>query len=160
MPYREDVHANPAVRFGLWALVVVPTLVAAVGAAIDGEWLASVLVAVGVLVFMAVLDRWFMVLRVRVEPSGVEARFGPFSKQLPATQVESVEAMPYRWTPYLGWGIRFASGKRYAWSVPFIREGVSVALGDGARYFISSRQPERLVAAVAEVIDRRRGTRG
>lgn len=133
----------------------------AVGAArADGEAWVGLLVAGLVLLLVVLLDRWFMSLRVTVTQAGVTARFGPFAKRLPAEALASAEAEGYRWMTYGGWGIRWGTQGRRAWSVPFLGTGVAVALTDGSRYFISSRSPERLRSSIVEVIEARGGTRG
>lgn len=161
--YTEHVPASSAFRWALWGSVGVSVAIAVAAMVLDGAAWASILVIAFMVVLILLLDRWFMVLRVGVDADGVVARFGPFSKRLSAASIQDVVNEPYRWTAYGGWGIRWGFSGRRAWTVPFLREGVAVALKDGSRYFISSRQPERLRSAIVEGIEAaeaRRGTRG
>jgi hypothetical protein len=75
-------------------------------------------------------------------------------------RVASAAVDRYRWIRYGGWGIRYGFHGRRAWSVPFVGTGVEVALKDGPRYFISSRQPMAFHRAIQDLIDSRGGARG
>ena len=158
--YTERVPASPAFRWLLWAIVGVSVGVAVAAMLFEGDTWGSILTIVFVVGLIAFVDRWFMVLRVHVDSEGVVARFGPFSKRLRVADIQDVVDEPYRWTVYGGWGIRWGFGGRRAWTVPFLKEGVAVALEDGSRYFISSRQPERLRSAIVQAAEVRGGTRG
>ncbi len=159
--YTERVPASNSFRWALWGSAAVSVTVAVISMAAEGTAApVSVAVIAGVLLLMFVLDRWFMVLRVAVDRAGVEARFGPFSKRLQAGAIQDAEDERYQWTKYGGWGIRWGFGGRRAWTVPFLKQGVAVALKDGSRYFISSRQPERLRSAIDDLIAPGGGTRG
>ena len=59
-----------------------------------------------------------------------------------------------------GWGIRIGRTSGHlmrAYSVPFLRTGVAVEVWDGKRYFVSSRRPAALAAAIHEVARQREG---
>lgn len=153
MLFAEDVHAErpfaiamavATVAFvagGLWLLLA------------DGDSSSGLsLLAVGAL--LAVIWRWFAVLRVRVEDDCVRARFGPWGLNLPAVQIDSARAEPYRWGSYYGWGMRWGLDQGRpgrAMSVPFLRLGVIVETKQGGRHYINSRQPDELAAAVTRI---------
>ncbi|MCK9485158.1 MAG: hypothetical protein M0R73_00390 [Dehalococcoidia bacterium] len=158
--YTEQIAATRAFRWLVWGVVAVSVGIGAVVMVIEGDRWASALSIAFAVALLLVLDRWFMTLHVRVDSDGVVARFGPFSKRLRPSDIADVVGEPYRWMLYGGWGIRWGFGRRRAWTVPFLNQGVAVALQDGSRYFISSRQPERLRSAIVQTIEARGGTRG
>jgi hypothetical protein len=93
---------------------------------------------------------WFAALRVIVNDGGVTARYGPFHTHLPRDAITTVEVERYPWLVYAGWGIRYGTRGRRAWSVPFMSAGVAMTTTAGKRYHVSSRDPERLRSAVAD----------
>lgn len=139
----------------VWLLVVAPLGLAIVGtiAAREDLWLVVPLVVLTG--FFLLIGRWFMALDVAVDEIAVRAAFGPFRKTLPIARIRSASEEPYRWMPYGGWGIRWSTQKRQAWSVPFLKTGVEVQSHDGSRCFISSRDPERFRSAIQAHLDRR-----
>ncbi len=95
----------------------------------------------------------FTNLSVRVTGSGLSFRYGMFGKSFSWEQITSVEATDYRWIAYGGWGIRFSTKGRRAWSQLGVKRGVVVAVTEGKNkrsYFISSRKADEL----AEALDR------
>jgi hypothetical protein len=98
-------------------------------------------------------------LHIEVRDS-VRFRFGPFGPTQNAVDIQAASAEPYRWLAFGGWGIRFGrlAGRTVrAYSVPFWRTGVTVELRDGKRYYISSRRPDALAAAVQSLAGLREG---
>ena len=94
----------------------------------------------------------FRRLRIQVGDTAVRFGFGVLRKSLPLEAIQGCEAKRYRWLTYGGWGIRFALGGRRAWSLPGVPAGVELTVAEGTRvrrYFVSSRSPELLAAAIA-----------
>jgi hypothetical protein len=105
--------------------------------------------------FAVLLDVFLLVnftnLSVTVSNSGVEAGFGVFRKRFSWDQVKSVEVQDYRWMSFGGWGIRYATRGRRAWSQMGVKTGVTFAVDEGGKdrsYFVSSRRPADLASAV------------
>ena len=108
------------------------------------------LLLVAVALLLAVVVMAFGALRIAVDNEVLRFHVGSFGRTRPAPEIESVEAEPYRWLPYMGWGIRVS--RRYplrssAYSVPFLRAGVGVETTGGMRYQLSSWHPEQLAQA-------------
>lgn len=97
----------------------------------------------------------FTNLAVRASDDGLTFRYGMFSKSFSWSQVSSVEATDYKWITYGGWGIRFSTQGRRAWSQLGVKRGVVVAVTEGKaerRYFVSSRRADELAAAISSGI--------
>lgn len=95
----------------------------------------------------------FTNLAVSVGAAGIEFRYGMFAKKLKWEQVKSAEPQGYSWKTFGGWGIRFSTQGRRAWSQLGVRTGVVVAVsedGHDRSYFVSSRKPDALQAAIQE----------
>ncbi len=159
MTYHERVYASPWFRWALWTVLTASALFAIAGNLAGDAWI-GLLAALFTLTLIILVDRWFMTMQVTVDQEAVTARFGPFATRLAHPRIVSVEAQDYRWITYGGWGIRWGTQRRRAWSVPFLNRGVMLALTDGTRYFISSRSPEDLRSSIQEHIEVRGGTRG
>lgn len=90
-------------------------------------------------------------LRVRVTDDGVEAAWGfaeTFKKRFPYGDIVKAEAATYSpMREFGGWGIRFGLGNKKAWTTRGNRALV-LHLKDGARFYLSSEKPERLVMAI------------
>lgn len=159
-PYRELVQATALFRW-IVRLAAIAAVVGLLGTADDGgSTLVLTLVIGAMLVGLMLVELWFMNLRVEVGDEALVAAFGPIKTHLRVRDITDVQAEPYQWLLYGGWGLRFGFGKRRAWTVPFLNTGVRVTRSDGTRYFISSRSPERLAAAVASLIGQSGGIRG
>lgn len=154
LPYRETLRGS--------VLLIAAVFLAALGGAAGGlaatmdtrlppaERLVVavlMLLVVLVLVFVAVV---FTRLRVEVDAVRVSWSFGPFRKSVPLEQVAAVRVEPYRWLRFGGWGIRYGvlGGGGSAYTVPFSLRGVTLELRDRQRYYLSSRDPDRLAAAI------------
>lgn len=115
--------------------------------------------------FAVLLDMFllfnFTNLALRVSEEGFGIRYGMFSKTLKWDQIIAVEATDYSWISYGGWGIRFSTKGRRAWSQFGVKRGVVVAVtesGAERRYFVSSRRADELAAALEAGLVRKRGT--
>src|SRR5690606_12292252 len=122
--YQERVAATLLFRWFLRLLILIPPALSLwTPLANDDQAIVAVISVVVLLVIVVLLDRWLMVLDVRVLRAEVQAAFGPFRKRIRASEIASVEDEAYRWTQYGGWGIRRGLQKRRAWTVPFLRTG-------------------------------------
>ena len=114
-----------------------------------GERLTTALTVVGACALVGLAGLVFSRLTVRAGADGIRAGFGPFATTLAPDSIEGVRAERYRWLRFGGWGLRLSWNLRdRAYSVPFVREGVTIRLQGGRTVFVSSRQPERLAAAI------------
>lgn len=98
----------------------------------------------------------FTNLSVSVADKGFEFRYGVFGKSFRWDQVKSVQVQDYRWITYGGWGIRFATQGRRAWSQLGAKQGVVVDVDEGGKsrhYFVSSRRAEDLAQVIQRGID-------
>ncbi len=157
----DEAHYTESVPANRWILVLLflSSAAAGLGAVVaatseDGSagWVGFGVLA-GVSILLLLVGYWFASLRIRVDADGIEARYGPFRHRTRPAEVTSVEVERYPWRVYAGWGIRYRTGGRRAWSVPFIPAGVAIATADGKRYHLSSREPERLRSAIMELLD-------
>ena len=97
---------------------------------------------------LVLLGLWLDALRIEVSTSMLRYGWGPMGATRRWAEIVDAEVEPYRWVTYGGWGLRFATGKRRAYSVPGVRFGVVVRTTDGKRTHIASRNPEALCAAI------------
>lgn len=86
-------------------------------------------------------------------PEGVAFGFGRLSRRVPRERVVGAEAMAYPAVRFMGWGYRLGwEPRERAYSVLGCPRGVLVTFDDerGRRWrvFLSSRDPERAVAAL------------
>ena len=119
----------------------------------------GILLVVSALLVLLVLV--FLRLRVDIDRATLGFHFGPFGRTLQAADIESVSVERYRWTTFGGWGWRFAwleGTLVQAFSVPFVRTGVRIRTHAGTQYYVSSRAPERLSAAITQLSRGREGT--
>lgn len=89
----------------------------------------------------------FTNLSVSVADRGIEFRYGLFGKSLTWGQITAAEASDYRWITYGGWGIRFSTKGRRAWSQLGVKRGVVIEVDEGGnsrRYFVSSKRADEL----------------
>ena len=98
------------------------------------------------------LGLWLTALRIDVTREALRYGWGPLGAVRRWPDVLDAEVEPYRWMTYGGWGLRFATGKRRAYSVPGVRFGVMVRTRDGKRTHLASRQPEALCAAIRSMV--------
>ncbi len=159
--YTEDV------RIG-WSLLTILSVALGVtaailtGVAIAGSlsgweavlFYAAMSLAVVILVFVIIN---FTMLSIAVAPAGIEFRYGVFAKRLRFDQIRSVQAKDYAWLRYGGWGLRWSTGGRRAWNMPFLRTGVTIEADEDGRereYYVSSRKPDELARVLSEHISR------
>ncbi len=97
----------------------------------------------------------FTSLSVKVTEHAFEFRYGMFGKSLKWDQIKSVESTDYKWISYGGWGIRFSTKGRRAWSQIGAKRGVVVEVIEGSnerRYFVSSNRADELSDAIRQAI--------
>ncbi len=97
---------------------------------------------------LVLLALWLQALRIEVTAAALHYGWGPMGATRRWVEVIGAEVEPYRWLTYGGWGLRLATGRRRAYSVPGVRFGVLVRTRDGKRTHLASRQPEALCAAI------------
>lgn len=114
--------------------------------------IASGLVLLGLGPLLFWLSLTFNHLKVRVTDDGVRFQFGPLGKSINTSEIVAVEVERYGWLSYGGWGIRFSTRGRRAYSVPGHPRGVALQLRDGIRYHISSGNPQALASAVRNLL--------
>jgi hypothetical protein len=152
--YEEDIDAP------LWLMAILATslavlLAASVTVALDPDagwrlfiWYYPLIALIAGLLVAVIIS--FRRLRTEVSESAVLMSFGFVHKTLPLSNIQKCETRRYRWLTYGGWGIRYASGGRRAWSMLGVSDGVEMTVTEGRRvrsYFVSSRSPELLAAA-------------
>ncbi len=101
----------------------------------------------------------FAFLSLRVTETGFRFNYGMFGKTFSWEQMSEAEAKDYRWVAYGGWGIRFSTRGRRAWSQLGAKRGVIVSVTEGDKertYFVSSRRADELAAVLNEGIARNR----
>ncbi len=104
-------------------------------------------------VCLAFLGTWLAALRIDVSQTALHYGWGPLGASRRWPDVVDAEVERYRWLTYGGWGLRFATGQRRAYSVPGVRFGVAVRTRDGKRTHLASRDPEALCAAIRSMIE-------
>ena len=161
--YAESVP-NPRWLLAILWLGPPATLAALVSIWREESGIARVIGAVLLLLIaggLVALAVWLKALRIEVRRDALRYGWGPLGAARRWADVLDAEVEPYRWLTYGGWGLRFATGKRRAYSVPGVRFGVTVRTRDGKRTHLASRQPEALCAAIrsrmAEASDGARG---
>jgi len=159
--YDETVYAAwwflPAV-----AIATAAAVVSAMGALFgdDDERWGAVAALVGVGVTLGVVEFVFMRLRIELRGGSLRFRFGPFGPTLRVHDIVSAAPAPYRCLAFGGWGIRFGridGRSARAYSVPFLRTGVSVETASGRLYYTSSRRPGALAEAIGAAKGMREG---
>ncbi len=170
-----EIHYRESVWLSLWGIGLLGLVLGVTAGVLTGVAIRNVvgdepiISGEGAMVFyiafaLAVLVDVFLLfnftnLAVRVTDAGLSFRYGMFGKSFEWDQITSVEATDYRWITYGGWGIRFSTGGRRAWSQLGVKRGVVVAVTEGKnqrRYFVSSRRPDELADAISAGIERRR----
>jgi hypothetical protein len=110
--------------------------------------------AIAILVDLFLLVN-FTNLSVTVADRGFEFRYGIFGKLFSWDQISNVKATDYRWITYGGWGIRFSTKGRRAWSQLGVKRGVVIEVdesGRSRRYFVSSRRADELAKVLSRGI--------
>lgn len=147
MLHRETIPASKWLTIPI-SLVAVGAIALAVFSA---EGTAAVIAAsAGSLIAVTTLAT-FARLDVSVGNDEIVASFWWLKKRLDRAAITNIEVRSYDWKIYGGWGIRYSTKGRRAWTVPFHRTGVAVALteeGKEREYYFTSRRPDELVAAL------------
>ncbi|MBI4337695.1 MAG: DUF3093 family protein [Chloroflexi bacterium] len=134
---------------------ILADVVAIVAAALDGglgdaAWAFYPAMGLALLVVGATAFN-FSYLDIRVTEAELRFGFGWFGKRIPLHAIAEMQVARYEWMQYGGWGIRFRTKGRRAWSVPGVPEGVVVTAernGKGRHYFVSSQRPHLLREAL------------
>jgi len=107
-------------------------------------WIIFLIAGVGLPLLFFVMK-----LVVTVSRRSIYIRFIPFlRKEIPLSDVKACKVRTYR--PIMefgGWGIRWASGNRWAYTMSG-SAGVQLELLSGKRILIGSRRPDELLTAV------------
>jgi len=154
--YQEDVPM-PAWLRAIMIVGIGGIIVGIAGPLLDSAqgwaWYATYYPAMAVLLLALVAVAYsFRRLRITVTDERVEFGFGRFRKSLPLASIQACEVKRYNWLPYGGWGIRFSTGGRRAYSMPGIPGGVEITVEQDKkvrRYFVSSTQPERFASSLS-----------
>ncbi|MBI4951857.1 MAG: DUF3093 family protein [Myxococcales bacterium] len=141
-----------------WLLLLplpVPLLAAGLVLAQVGSRPAPPVVALGPavgLVGLVVAWALFAVLRVRVTAAELVVRYGLYAQRIPVARITAAAAVDYDARSLGGWGLRRVRAGAWAYGLAGVPRAVRIewqGAGGGARsLFVSSRDPERLVAAV------------
>jgi len=126
---------------------------ATLGALLSGQTGAAAFsAAIGALIGGAL---WvFSALEIEVTDAHVEARFRALArKKLTWAEIASVEAAPYRFTEFWGWGLRWSLRGNEAYSVIGVPGSVRITLQSGRVVVLSALHPN----VVAEAIQRHLG---
>jgi hypothetical protein len=109
-----------------------------------GVVIILVLVGIGLPLFLFVFR-----LKVEVNSEAVRLRMFPiWSRTIPLSTIRECRPRTYRpLLEYGGWGLRFALGRGWAYTVSGKR-GVQLTLTRGRPVLIGSNQPEQLAAAI------------
>ena len=157
--YAEDVRIGwvlLSLLSGILGIEAAVVTVVAIKSALTGPEAIVFYVAMSLsIVVMVFIIVNFTMLSIAVAPSGIEFRYGVFAKRLRFEQIRSAEARRYEWLRYGGWGLRWSTGGRRAWNMPFLSTGVAISVDEGGRereYYVSSRQPEELARVLNERI--------
>lgn len=109
--------------------------------------------------FAVLLDLFLLInftnLSVSVADRGIEFRYGMFGKSFIWDQISGVEATDYSWITYGGWGIRYSTKGRRAWSQLGAKRGVVINVNEGKserRYFVSSKRADELASVLSRGI--------
>ncbi len=140
----------PGIAMGAWGCWL------AVGA---GEPLAGAMLVLLAAIVLA-LSRILGVLRLRVDPEMLRARFGPWGLDIAGREIEEARPERYPWLSYGGWGLRWGRHRGRAGracSVPFLRTGVVVDTRGGRRHYLTSRRPDELAAHLNRLAEEAQG---
>ena len=100
----------------------------------------------------------FGVLRTLVTKKAVHVKYGLWGPTIPLDEIESVRVVPYNWTEFGGWGIRYGRDGSRAY-VPRNGNVVEIIRREGAkkrRVLVGAEDP----SAVAAAIERERSGAG
>lgn len=152
MPYRERVPTD-RLFFGFIVVLALGLIVGAVVSfAADGLVVGIAMLLA--LAFPVVLWLWFGALEVAVDQDTLRMHFGPFGQTLTGHDIVGARPERYRWWVFGGWGIRFSTRRRRAYTVPFERRSVAITMRDGREWHISTQRADALTEAVQAIAPR------
>jgi len=110
-------------------------------------------IALAVLVVLVVSALIFSSLTVKIENGILEVRFGIgiVRKKFPLKDIESCKKVRNKW--YYGWGIRLTP-HGWLYNVSGL-DAVEIKMKSGKRYRIGTDEPEKLVNAIIQSMNRR-----
>jgi hypothetical protein len=144
------IYEHKQVNRLMW-LLTIPIAAAVIAVGRDaGLLLAPVLAAVGGLTVVG-----FSSLTVTVTPASVTWKFGPgvFQKRLSVEDIHGARAVRNRW--WYGWGIHLTPNG-WLYNVGGL-DAIELELADERKVRIGTDEPERLLAAIRQVIPAHRG---
>jgi hypothetical protein len=171
--FKEAVRV-PAWMIGMMGLVLGVTAGALTGVAVRNlvgdepiitgseATIFYVCFAIAVLVDLFLLFN-FTFLMITVGERGLEFRYGLFSKFFSWSQISDARTDDYNWVPFGGWGIRFSTQGRRAWSQVGVKTGVVVGVVEGGNerhYFVTSRREKELESVLRSRISANRSEQG
>ena len=121
------------------------------GSSLTGRLVVGIVLVVTSILWLS-LSVIFTKLRIKVSDDSVRFHFGPFGRLVPSSEIDNVEVEPYRWLVYGGWGIRFSTKKRQAFSLPGHPVGVAIITSRGTRYHVSSKDPDTFASAIRTLL--------
>ncbi|MEA2095626.1 MAG: DUF6141 family protein [Candidatus Cloacimonadota bacterium] len=112
-------------------------------------WITLIAVGIGIPLFF-----YSVKLTVEVSKDGIYIRFFPlYTRTVLFRDLKNYEVRQYRpILDYGGWGIRWDSGKGWAYNVSGNR-GVQLELANGKRLMIGSQNPEKLAEMIGKAQD-------
>ncbi len=98
-------------------------------------------------------------LRTRVTESELDIRWGfleVIRKKIPFEKIAKAEAVTYSpMGEFGGWGIRFGGTGKRAWTIRG-NKALLLTMDDGARFYLGSDRPERILSWVTPALKRRK----
>lgn len=134
-------------------------LLACTGAAVVGGWfawsadqsllLALIMGATALILLLVVVA--FHSLKLSVTADGITASFGGIiTRRVPWAQIDRVEAAPYKWLQFGGWGLRWDGRGGCAYSQPGVKDQLIVHLKSGKRFHVTVKNAPAAMDAVRE----------
>lgn len=141
------------------SLLLNASMLLCAGLAMVGAWFAwtedqslAVAIAVGSTgVILLLVVAVFHALRVSVTAQGVTASFGGIiTRRVSWTDIDRVEATPYRWLQFGGWGLRWDGKGGNCYSQPGVKDQLIVHLKSGKRFHVTVKNAPAALDAVRE----------
>jgi hypothetical protein len=141
-------------QVGWWIFALAgPLMLVATVLALRDAFAGGVIVAV--LAMVILLSLFSLTTAVSENDVRVWFGIGLISRRIALNQITSARTVTTHWI--YGWGIRWIPGG-WLWNVSGL-DGVELALVNGRRFRIGTDEPERLAAAIQEMIRNERGSR-
>ena len=149
MYHYEHTQPSTFVRVTVGGCVLVLGVSGAVQMARSGE---GAILIVGIAVFMAIILLLFHSLTVRLTEDEIQLRFGvgAVRKSFLIKDIEDATATRSRW--FYGWGIKMIAGG-WLYNVSGF-DVVEIRLRNGTRAMIGTDEPQQLLLAVENALDR------